>query len=401
MLKPPRYRRKLGVAASDTTDLGGLTHKAWSCRLLGYAGDTNYWLVRRTDGVIFKANNVVFNEEIPHQTPGASRDHTETSQGLTPPVEQPMVDRIDPETNESMGVEAIDAGGNIFEPSHGTAPSGSANSTNWRAALQQSAAAALNELATYPLDDEPMLNYPQSLNSPETLSGSPYDNDHGADKESAPTAAGSSPGAGEAAEADTSRNALRQHQAPIAAQQAPNAARQARKRSLQDSSNREPSPRRLRSVSARRVRWDLNTETPIDDSESDSTGITTPQQDSPFETPEDTAEEIAVEAAGGTIGPVGAPDETPLYDEDTVVVQMRPAEQQPSRFAMMAHRVNQEPEPPNLQSARADPQWPRWKEAMEDELASLKGNDVWSLVDPPLRRRVLSGKWVYKLKTDG
>lgn len=55
-------------------------------------------------------------------------------------------------------------------------------------------------------------------------------------------------------------------------------------------------------------------------------------------------------------------------------------------------------EPSNYRRARASPQFPKWMEAMLEELASLSENDTWTLVPRPLHRKVLGGKWVYKLK---
>jgi hypothetical protein len=45
-----------------------------------------------------------------------------------------------------------------------------------------------------------------------------------------------------------------------------------------------------------------------------------------------------------------------------------------------------------------DASWLEWEKAMIDEVNSLRQNKTWELVDPPKDRRVLSGKWVFKLK---
>ena len=44
---------------------------------------------------------------------------------------------------------------------------------------------------------------------------------------------------------------------------------------------------------------------------------------------------------------------------------------------------------------------PRWKKSMEEEMQSLQNNEVWELVEPPLGRKVVGCKWVYKIKRDG
>ena len=49
------------------------------------------------------------------------------------------------------------------------------------------------------------------------------------------------------------------------------------------------------------------------------------------------------------------------------------------------------------------PERDKWMEAMEKEMASLKANDVYDLVELPKDRKVLGSKWVYKrkVKADG
>jgi hypothetical protein len=42
----------------------------------------------------------------------------------------------------------------------------------------------------------------------------------------------------------------------------------------------------------------------------------------------------------------------------------------------------------------------RWKEAMEEEIASLIKNDVYELVPLPTDRKIISCKWVFKIKTN-
>ena len=40
----------------------------------------------------------------------------------------------------------------------------------------------------------------------------------------------------------------------------------------------------------------------------------------------------------------------------------------------------------------------KWKEAMKEEMESLMSNNTFSLVQPPLGKKVLKNKWVYKIK---
>jgi len=41
-----------------------------------------------------------------------------------------------------------------------------------------------------------------------------------------------------------------------------------------------------------------------------------------------------------------------------------------------------------------------WKEAMVDEMASLHKNEVWDLVELLAGKKPISGKWVFKKKTN-
>ena len=42
---------------------------------------------------------------------------------------------------------------------------------------------------------------------------------------------------------------------------------------------------------------------------------------------------------------------------------------------------------------------PKWKSAMEEEIASFYENNTWNLTNLLKDRKVLRGKWVYKTKT--
>jgi len=37
---------------------------------------------------------------------------------------------------------------------------------------------------------------------------------------------------------------------------------------------------------------------------------------------------------------------------------------------------------------------------MKDELKSMKSNDIWDLVELPKRKKLISCKWVFKIKRD-
>jgi hypothetical protein len=46
------------------------------------------------------------------------------------------------------------------------------------------------------------------------------------------------------------------------------------------------------------------------------------------------------------------------------------------------------------------PQSSKWVEAMEDEMLSMKHNDVWELMELPNGFKPIGCKWVYKTKKD-
>jgi hypothetical protein len=57
-------------------------------------------------------------------------------------------------------------------------------------------------------------------------------------------------------------------------------------------------------------------------------------------------------------------------------------------------------EPANYEEAMTSPDSEKWLEAMKSELASMSGNQVWTLVDPPSDRKAVECKWIFKKKTD-
>ena len=55
-------------------------------------------------------------------------------------------------------------------------------------------------------------------------------------------------------------------------------------------------------------------------------------------------------------------------------------------------------EPATVKESLESPQNAKWKEAMEAEMQSLQGNDVWELVELPEDRKPVRSRWVFKLK---
>ena len=106
-------------------------------------------------------------------------------------------------------------------------------------------------------------------------------------------------------------------------------------------------------------------------------------------------------------------------NEDTIVVSSRPSLQNVltnhkhlhipdpatrrircSRglWALLSQATPEPYEPKTYKEAINDTFWPLWEKSMKDKFDSLVANNTWKLVDPPPDRRVLPGKWVYKLK---
>lgn len=54
--------------------------------------------------------------------------------------------------------------------------------------------------------------------------------------------------------------------------------------------------------------------------------------------------------------------------------------------------------PNNLAEARKRSDWLKWKDAVEDELASLQKNNTWSLTKLPENRTPVTSKWVFRIK---
>src|SRR6218665_2951111 len=57
-------------------------------------------------------------------------------------------------------------------------------------------------------------------------------------------------------------------------------------------------------------------------------------------------------------------------------------------------------EPKTYRQAMASADASRWQQAMDEELASLKENEVWEVVPRPTHRKIVDSKWVYKIKTN-
>ncbi|GJZ73541.1 putative reverse transcriptase domain-containing protein [Tanacetum coccineum] len=57
-------------------------------------------------------------------------------------------------------------------------------------------------------------------------------------------------------------------------------------------------------------------------------------------------------------------------------------------------------EPPNYKAALSDPESDKWLEAMNTKMQSMKGNQVWVLVELPPNGLTIRSKWIFKKKND-
>lgn len=56
------------------------------------------------------------------------------------------------------------------------------------------------------------------------------------------------------------------------------------------------------------------------------------------------------------------------------------------------------PEPKRFYEAKSSIYWSEWERALEDEILSLKENNVWHVVPCPKGRKIVNGKWGFKVK---
>lgn len=56
--------------------------------------------------------------------------------------------------------------------------------------------------------------------------------------------------------------------------------------------------------------------------------------------------------------------------------------------------------PETFKAAMESEECLKWKEAMDDEIESLRKNDTWDLVDLPTGKKVLTNRWVLRIKED-
>jgi hypothetical protein len=81
--------------------------------------------------------------------------------------------------------------------------------------------------------------------------------------------------------------------------------------------------------------------------------------------------------------------------QDTYSLRDRSKIRNPERFANISI-LNAEPE--SFEEATSSGNAEQWKQAMDEEIQSLKQNQTWTLVEPPKNQQVIDNRWVYKIK---
>lgn len=54
--------------------------------------------------------------------------------------------------------------------------------------------------------------------------------------------------------------------------------------------------------------------------------------------------------------------------------------------------------PTSYVEAQQSSEYTKWKEAMNEEMESLKDHDMWDVVDRPREKKVIKSRWVYQVK---
>lgn len=67
-------------------------------------------------------------------------------------------------------------------------------------------------------------------------------------------------------------------------------------------------------------------------------------------------------------------------------------------FALYVAEVINVEEPRNFAEAMSSRDWKKWTAASDDEMNSLRRNHTWDLVDKPVNRKIISCRWLYKVK---
>ena len=128
----------------------------------------------------------------------------------------------------------------------------------------------------------------------------------------------------------------------------------------------------------------------------------------------DTGEQVAPVSFDGITDTEQQPDRQRHSGDEEEQAQQPRDEQQPAEPQRYPARDRRQPrdwwraaalmstihEPANLKEALESDQSQEWRQAMDEEMASLSSNNTWTLEPIPAGARPIPVKWIYKLKKD-
>jgi len=68
----------------------------------------------------------------------------------------------------------------------------------------------------------------------------------------------------------------------------------------------------------------------------------------------------------------------------------------PVEFHVFHAQLSQYPKPKNSKNYEDAAKKPEWVQAMNKEIEALCNSNTWDLVDLPVGKKAICGKWVYK-----
>lgn len=99
----------------------------------------------------------------------------------------------------------------------------------------------------------------------------------------------------------------------------------------------------------------------------------------------------------GIQGPTGSAAIAGGYDSDFDLYEVQSVE---SAIAIQIKDGTSDDDPTTLTQAMARPDWPKWKEAIDGELALMAKYDVWDVFEEPNDTNIIGCRWVFRIKRD-
>lgn len=67
-------------------------------------------------------------------------------------------------------------------------------------------------------------------------------------------------------------------------------------------------------------------------------------------------------------------------------------------FSLVCAELMYAEEPRNYTEAKASKDWDKWNASTDEEVDSLQKNGTWVMVKKPKDRKIISNKWIFKIK---